>query len=146
MKNNWVKHSKSHLDTEKLGIEFSKIVSKGTIVLLNGDLGSGKTTFAKGVLRGLNYAEEVTSPTYTLINEYNADYDVIHIDCYREKNINRWLNIGLIDYFTTENILFIEWPGNIRDILFSRSVISLNFEIKGLDERLISMKEIEYYE
>lgn len=146
MKNNWVKHSKSYLDTEKLGIEFSKIVSKGTIVLLNGDLGSGKTTFAKGVLRGLNYAEEVTSPTYTLINEYNADHDVIHIDCYREKNINRWLNIGLIDYFTTENILFIEWPRNIRDILFSRSVISLNFEIKGLDERLISMKEIEYYE
>ena len=100
MKNNWVKHSKSYLDTEKLGIEFSKTVSKGTIVLLNGDLGSGKTTFAKGVLRGLNYAEEVTSPTYTLINEYNADYDVIHIDCYREKNINRWLNIGLIDYRT----------------------------------------------
>ena len=146
MKNNWVKHSKSYLDTEKLGIEFSKIVSKGTIVLLNGDLGSGKTTFAKGVLRGLNYAEEVTSPTYTLINEYNADHDVIHIDCYREKNINRWLNIGLIDYFGTENILFIEWPENIQDILFSRSVISLNFEFKGLDERLISMKEIECYE
>ena len=146
MKNNWVKHSKSYLDTEKLGIEFSKIVSKGAIVLLNGDLGSGKTTFAKGVLKGLNYAEEVTSPTYTLINEYNADYNVIHIDCYREKNINRWLNIGLIDYFTTENILFIEWPENIKDILLSRSVISLNFEIKGLDERLISMKEIEYYE
>jgi len=146
MKNNWVKHSKSYLDTEKLGIEFSKIVSKGTIVLLNGDLGSGKTTFAKGVLKGLNYAEEVTSPTYTLINEYNADYNVIHIDCYREKNINRWLNIGLIDYFTTENILFIEWPENIKDILLSRSVISLNFEIKGLDERLIAMKEIEYYE
>ena len=146
MKNNWVKHSKSYLDTEKLGIEFSKIVSKGTIVLLSGDLGSGKTTFAKGVLKGLNYAEEVTSPTYTLINEYNADYNVIHIDCYREKNINRWLNIGLIDYFTTENILFIEWPENIKDILLSRSVISLNFEIKGLDERLIAMKEIEYYE
>ena len=146
MKNNWVKHSKSYLDTEKLGIEFSKTLSKGSIVLLNGDLGSGKTTFAKGVLKGLNYAEEVTSPTYTLINEYNADYNVIHIDCYREKNINRWLNIGLIDYFTTENILFIEWPENIKDILLSRSVISLNFEIKGLDERLIAMKEIEYYE
>ena len=146
MKNSWIKHSKSYLDTEKLGIEFSKKVSKGTIVLLNGDLGSGKTTFVKGVLRGLNYIEEVTSPTYTLINEYNADYDIIHIDCYREKNINRWLNIGLIDYFERDNILFIEWPENIKDILFSRSVISLNFEIKGLDERLISMKELEYYE
>ena len=146
MKNNWVKHSKSYLDTEKLGIKFSKKVSKGTIVILNGDLGSGKTTFVKGVLKGLNYTEEVTSPTYTLINEYNADYDVIHIDCYREKNINRWLNIGLIDYFERDNILFIEWPENIKDILFSRSVISLNFEIKGLDERLISMKELECYE
>ena len=94
------KHTKSSLETENLGVEFSKKISQGTIITLNGDLGSGKTTFVKGVLKGFNYIDEVTSPTYTLINEYNADYKIIHIDCFREKNIDRWLNIGLIDYFT----------------------------------------------
>ena len=144
--NNWIKHSKNYLDTEKLGIEFSKTISKGSIVALNGDLGSGKTTFVKGVLKGFNYNGEVTSPTYTLINEYEAKNRIIHIDCFREKNINRWLNIGLIDYFTNENILFIEWPNHIKNILFSRKIIELNFEIKDLNERLICMREIESYE
>ena len=68
------KHTNSYLETENIGIEFSKKFSKGTIITLNGDLGAGKTTFVKGVLKGLNYADEVTSPTYTLINEYNADF------------------------------------------------------------------------
>ena len=142
----WNKHTNSYLETENIGIKFSKKISKGTIITLNGDLGSGKTTFVKGVLKGLNYADEVTSPTYTLINEYNADFKVIHIDCFREKNIDRWLNIGLIDYFTKENILFIEWPNNIRDILYYRKVINFNFEIKNLNERLISIEKMEHYE
>ena len=140
------KHTKSSLETENLGIEFSKKISQGTIVTLNGDLGSGKTTFVKGVLKGFNYIDEVTSPTYTLINEYNADYKIIHIDCFREKNIDRWLNIGLIDYFTEENILFIEWPNNIKDILYSRKVINLNFKIKDLNQRLISIQTMNHYE
>ncbi len=144
--NDWIKHSKNYLDTEKLGIEFSKTIPIGSIIALNGNLGSGKTTFVKGVLKGFNYDGEVTSPTYTLINEYEAKYRIIHIDCFREKNIDRWLNIGLIDYFTNENILFIEWPNHIKNILFSRKIIELNFEIKDLNERLICMREIESYE
>ena len=77
---------------------FSQKISKGDIIGLNGNLGSGKTTFVKGILKGLNYNDEVTSPTYTLLNEYYLDdYRIIHIDCYREKNSTRWLNIGVID-------------------------------------------------
>ena len=140
------KHTKSSLETENLGVEFSKKISQGAIITLNGDLGSGKTTFVKGVLKGFNYIDEVTSPTYTLINEYNADYKIIHIDCFREKNIDRWLNIGLIDYFTEENILFIEWPNNIKDILYYRKVINLNFKIKDLNQRLISIQKMNHYE
>ena len=140
------KHTKSSLETENLGVEFSKKISQGAIITLNGDLGSGKTTFVKGVLKGFNYIDEVTSPTYTLINEYNADYKIIHIDCFREKNIDRWLNIGLIDYFTEENILFIEWPNNIKDILYYRKVINLNFKIKDLNQRLISIQKMSHYE
>ena len=130
--------TKTHKETEKLGMEFSQFISKGNIITLNGNLGSGKTTFMKGVLKGLNYKDEVTSPTYTLINEYNADYKVIHIDCYREPNIDRWLNIGLIDYFGKDNIIFIEWAENIKKILPNKR-INLFFEIKSSNERLIKI-------
>ena len=79
-----------------LGVEFSKFISNGDIIILEGELGSGKTTFVKGVLKGLNYASEVTSPTFTLINEYHADKKIIHIDFYRETKAERWKLIGLL--------------------------------------------------
>ena len=107
---------------------------------MNGNLGSGKTTFVKGVLKGLNYQYEVTSPPYTLINEYNADYDIIHIDCYREKDVNRWLNIGLIDYFSGNNILFIEWSEYIKSIL-PKDINNISFDIVSQNERLIKCNE-----
>ena len=132
--------TKHSIDTEKLGFQFSKKISSGDIITLNGNLGSGKTTFVKGVLKGLNYKNEVTSPTYTLINEYNADFNIIHIDCYREKNINRWLNIGLIDYFEGNNVLFIEWPENIKSIL-PKETNDIFFEIVNFNERLIRCNE-----
>jgi len=132
--------TKNNIETEELGIEFSKKISGGDVITLNGNLGSGKTTFVKGVLKGLNYRAEVTSPTYTLINEYNADFNVIHIDCYREKNINRWLNIGLIDYFEGNNILFIEWPEIIESIL-PKEKNNIFFEIVDFNERVIRCNE-----
>ena len=130
----------SYLETQELGIEFSKFIKNGDVITLNGNLGSGKTTFVKGVLIGLGYKDEVTSPTYTLINEYNADFNIIHIDCYREKNINRWLNIGLIDYFEGNNVLFIEWPENIKSIL-PKETNDIFFEIVNFNERLIRCNE-----
>ena len=130
----------SHLETQELGFNFSKLIENGDIITLNGDLGSGKTTFVKGVLMGLGYKDEVTSPTYTLINEYKAKHNIIHLDCYREKDINRWLNIGLIDYFNNQNILFIEWAENIKSILPDKTK-SLFFEVISSNERMI-----KYYE
>ena len=130
----------SHLETQELGIQFSKIINNGDVIALNGDLGAGKTTFMKGVLIGLGYTYEVTSPTYTLINEYATKYNIIHLDCYREKDINRWLNIGLIDYFNNENILFIEWAENIKQILPSNT-INLFFKVVDSNQRLIQYNE-----
>tara|TARA_B100000953_G_C17838202_1_gene364132 strand:+ start:161 stop:586 length:426 start_codon:yes stop_codon:yes gene_type:complete len=132
--------TKNNLETEQVGYNFSKKISKGDIIALNGNLGSGKTTFVKGVLKGLNYQHEVTSPTYTLINEYNADYNIIHIDCYREKDVNRWLNIGLVDYFLGDNILFIEWPENIKSIL-PKDINDIFFKVVSLNERSIKCNE-----
>ena len=106
-----------YLDTQKLGENFSKEIKSGDIVLLYGDLGAGKTTFVKGILKGFQFADEVTSPTFSLINEYNADKKVIHIDCYREKEIERWISIGIEDYFNQSNIVIIEWPEILETII-----------------------------
>ena len=106
-----------YLDTQKLGENFSKEIKSGDIVLLYGDLGAGKTTFVKGILKGFQFADEVTSPTFSLINEYNADKKIIHIDCYREKEIERWISIGIEDYFNQSNIVIIEWPEILETII-----------------------------
>ena len=106
-----------YLDTQKLGENFSKEIKSGDIVLLYGDLGAGKTTFVKGILKGFQFDSEVTSPTFSLINEYNADKKVIHIDCYREKEIERWISIGIEDYFNQSNIVIIEWPEILETII-----------------------------
>ena len=128
MTDNLNKHTKSSLETENLGIEFSKKISQGAIITLNGDLGSGKTTFVKGVLKGFNYVSEVTSPTFTLINEYYADKKIIHVDFYRENKTERWKLIGLDDYLiSNENITIIEW-GSLHSQLLPKDTITINFE------------------
>ena len=112
----------SDIDCINLGSNVSQNLSQGDILLLYGDLGSGKTTFVKGVLRGLQYKDDVTSPTFTLVNEYNAKYKVIHIDFYRDKNIDRWINLGINEYFDNLNIVIIEWPNLIPDLLPDNSI------------------------
>jgi tRNA threonylcarbamoyladenosine biosynthesis protein TsaE len=106
--------SNSASETEEVGLKFAKFVSGGDIFALTGDLASGKTTFLRGVIKGLGYDGPVTSPTFTLINEYSAANKIIHIDCYREQNIERWIDLGIIEYFNYNYIVFIEWA----DILF----------------------------
>ena len=89
----------------------------GNVYGLRGDLASGKTTFIKGVLLGLNYDKVVNSPTFTLMNEYDADLKVIHIDCYRENDIDRWVDLGILEYFSSDYIVIIEWPEIIKPLL-----------------------------
>ena len=108
--------------TESLGFDFSNKIGKGSIVTIEGDIGAGKTTFIKGILKGFGYNGNVNSPTYTLINEYEMDNKIIHIDCYREQDIARWIDIGIIDYLNKDNIIIIEWPKYIRRILPNNTI------------------------
>ena len=110
----------------------------GDIYGLKGQMASGKTTFIKGVLMGMNYKEMVNSPTFTLINEYDATYKVIHIDCYRENNINRWIDLGIFEYFSSNSIILIEWPEVISKILPKR-IRYVNFSIISEDTRKIKL-------
>ena len=103
--------------TIQLGKSLSKFIEVGDIIILDGELAAGKTTFVKGILLGLDFKREVTSPTFTLINEYEAKHRVIHIDCYRENNLQRWVNLGIQDYFYSDDIKIIEWPEIISELI-----------------------------
>jgi tRNA threonylcarbamoyladenosine biosynthesis protein TsaE len=100
---------KSEMETYNFGYEYSKKIQGGDVLGLIGNLAVGKTTFVKGLLKGLNYNYVVNSPTFTLINEYAADLQVYHIDFYREDSELRWKNIGLQDMINSNGITIIEW-------------------------------------
>ena len=131
--------SNSQQETIDFGIDFSRYIERGDLIALNGDLGSGKTTFTKGVLQGLKYTGKVTSPTYTMINEYDCLEKIIHIDCYKEKNLGIWLSLGINDYIDNQdNILIIEWPEMLDKILPS-NLISINFKHISDNQREINL-------
>ena len=131
--------TKSADDTFKLGKQFSLKLRKGDIIGLNGDLGTGKTTFVKGILTGLNYSGQVTSPTFTLINEYEADLYVIHVDFYREENIKRWRNLGFEEIMYNNDLVIIEWSNLIPELL-PEDIYLLDFKHISVNERKIYLK------
>ena len=136
------------ISTGSLGLDIALGIGglpKGRVVEIYGPEGSGKTTFIKGILRGLKYTKPVTSPTFTLVNEYDAMFPVIHIDCYREENLNRWINIGFHDYINGENIVLIEWADIISDLL-DDSVIHIHFSRlkNNSDSRQINISGIQF--
>ena len=123
----------------KLGENFAKHLQKGDIVGLDGDLGTGKTTFVKGILKGLNCTENVTSPTFTLINEYSANMNVMHVDFYREENIERWKIMGFEEMMYKSDLVFIEWANLIPGLL-PEDIFIMAFEHIDINKRKIYLK------
>ena len=123
-------------ETIKLGEQFADFIEKGDVFGFEGKLASGKTTFIKGILKGLDFEKSVTSPTFTLVNEYDAKYPVIHIDCYREEDLERWLKLGINDYLSDDNIVFIEWANKMKSLL-PENTFQINFSHKNSNSREI---------
>ena len=128
--------SKSREDTLAFAEQYALTLQPGDVVLLDGDMGAGKTVFTKGVAKGLGIEEEVTSPTYAYMNDY--DGRLFHYDCYRIESIEQAENLGLADYFDMGGICLIEWAQNIAPLL-PRTVKRV--VIKKLDE---NRRQIEY--
>jgi len=126
-------------ETIELGESLSEFIEAGDIITLDGDLAAGKTTFVKGILLGLNFENKVTSPTFTLINEYEARHRVIHMDCYRENNLQRWINLGIQDYLYSDDVKLIEWP-EIISMLIPKDRISIILTSVSEFERKIYIK------
>ena len=126
--------SKSYGDTVKVAKEFTKMVKNGDIVLLQGDLGAGKTAFVKAFVNALGGDENVvTSPTFTLVNEYVVDAQTIyHFDLYRIESEDELYNIGIEEYLYSNAICFIEWPER-ADMLLSDTQAKI--VIKKIDDK-----------
>ena len=107
--------SKSREDTYAFAMKYAKTLKGGDTVLLDGDMGAGKTVFAKGVAKGLGIQEEVTSPTYAYMNDY--DGVLFHYDCYRIESVEQAERLGLGDYFDMGGICLVEWSQNIAPLL-----------------------------
>ena len=107
--------SNSPAETQSFAKEYAKTLRAGDIVLLDGDMGAGKTAFAKGVAEGLGIDEEVTSPTYAYMNDY--DGRLFHYDCYRIQSVEQAETLGLADYLDMGGICLIEWAQNIAPLL-----------------------------
>jgi tRNA threonylcarbamoyladenosine biosynthesis protein TsaE len=130
-------------ETTDLGREIAAELKTGTIVLLRGDLGAGKTTMVKGIAEGFNaaQAEEVTSPTFTLIHEYRGpQVTLFHIDLYRIDTQRELDTLALDDLMTPQSILLIEWGEKFGRFAKERDV-EIAIEHKGADERAIRIEK-----
>lgn len=122
--------SKSVEETIALGNEFAKKLVPGDVVCLEGDLGAGKTHFVKGMASFFGIDQDkVSSPTFTLINEYPSEIPLYHFDCYRLKNEQEALEIGIEEYLYGDGVSVIEWPSKIKSIIPEDSI---QIEIKHI--------------
>ena len=109
--------SKNEQDTIQFARNYAKTLKPGDIIVLTGELGSGKTKFVQGILENFNLADEISSPTFTIVNEYTSDnINIYHFDVYRLADSDEFYAIGGEEYFS-KGICLIEWGELIEDIL-----------------------------
>ena len=109
--------SKCEQDSIDIGRKIGSVLEKGNIICLDGQLGAGKTLMSKALAVSLGVDEYVTSPSYTIINEYSGDLPVYHFDVYRIDDIDEMYELGYEDYFYGEGVCIIEWASMILDLL-----------------------------
>ncbi|MGM0548092.1 MAG: tRNA (adenosine(37)-N6)-threonylcarbamoyltransferase complex ATPase subunit type 1 TsaE [Bacillota bacterium] len=100
----------SKAETKEFATKLANLITSPALILLKGELGTGKTLITKAAVAELGYQGDVTSPTFNLVQEYQADTEIIHMDLYRLEASDQLLDIGFEDYLDREAIIFIEWP------------------------------------
>lgn len=136
-------HTHSAAETAMLGKTFAKSLLPGDVVALSGNLGAGKTQFIAGVCEGLGVKSNVSSPTFTLIHEYQTDsVTVVHVDLYRLSSKSEVLTLGLEEYFDGSHVCLIEWAEKILDLLPDRYHMVKIEHGDNVEERRVNIEEI----
>jgi tRNA threonylcarbamoyladenosine biosynthesis protein TsaE len=128
-------------DTKRAGEEFARLLRPGDIVLLSGQLGAGKTTFAQGVGRGLGVADRVTSPTFTMVRQHDSVNDLgittlHHADVYRAVKLDEVIDLALGELVEESAVALVEW-GDIATSVFGRDVMSVTFLLDDGESRTL---------
>ncbi|HHW57479.1 MAG TPA: tRNA (adenosine(37)-N6)-threonylcarbamoyltransferase complex ATPase subunit type 1 TsaE [Clostridia bacterium] len=132
--------SNSREETIKLGEKLGRLLKKRDIILLYGELGSGKTVFTKGIAKGLEIEEPITSPTFTLVNEHRGRIPLYHFDLYRLDDYTALYDIGYEEYFYDEGVCAVEWPERLGPLLPKERLEVVIQKEKNEEERVILFK------
>lgn len=124
--------SKSEQETEELGRRLAEKLPDGTVVALYGNLGTGKTAFVRGMARGLGLSCRVSSPTFTIVNEYIGPRSLFHFDMYRLGGAEELFDIGWEDYLGRGAVCAVEWSENVREAFTGEEI---TVSIRRLSER-----------
>ena len=128
----------SPVETEKVGESLGQVLTPGAVIAYTGDLGAGKTAFTRGLARGLGCAEQVTSPTYTIVNEYlSGKMPLFHFDMYRLHSADDLFDIGWEDYLERGGVCAVEWSENVMEAL--EDPITVTIEKLGEESRKITI-------
>ena len=129
----------SALETENVGQALGKRLTPGAVIAYQGDLGAGKTAFTRGVACGLGAKESVTSPTYTIVNEYlSGKYPLFHFDMYRLASSDDLFDIGWEDYLERGGVCAVEWSENVADAMEGAIIVTI--EKLGEETRRITIE------
>jgi tRNA threonylcarbamoyladenosine biosynthesis protein TsaE len=134
--------TKNELETEALGERLAKSIDGGAVIAMYGDLGAGKTAFVRGLARGMGLDARVSSPTFTIVNEYLGDRELIHFDMYRLGSADELFDIGWEDYISRGAVCAVEWSENVEDAFYGDE-IKLTIEKLSDNERKITIEGVE---
>ncbi|MGM9604896.1 MAG: tRNA (adenosine(37)-N6)-threonylcarbamoyltransferase complex ATPase subunit type 1 TsaE [Faecousia sp.] len=113
-------------ETEKIGAALAENLEPGAVIAYRGDLGAGKTAFTRGLARGLGYRDSVTSPTYTIVNEYlGGRLPLFHFDMYRLHSADDLWDIGWEDYLDRGGVCAVEWSENVAEAMDGAITVSI---------------------
>jgi len=129
--------TKSSEETKKLGREISKLVQPGDLLAFYGELGTGKTCFIQGISEGLGIKDYVTSPSFTIINEYQGKIPIYHFDLFRLNDMEEIAELGYEEYFFGVGLTVVEWAEKMETLL-PKNYLRIDIKFKNYSERIIS--------
>ena len=139
-------HTSSAEETIELGKKIGSHLKKGDIIAMQGTLAAGKTTITKGIAASLGIKDEITSPTFCLISEYEGKMPLYHMDVYRLEGGEDFINLGVEDLMYGNGITLIEWSEKVMDELPKKTIILKLEPIEGTTERNITLENWPYGE